>query len=210
MSGWPVSLDLAGKRVLLVGGGAVGERKAGALLAAAADLLLVAPEVTARLAEWAAAGRLSWLARGWEPGDEAAAWLVVAATNRLDVNAAVAAAAAAQRIFCNVAAPPEAGSCQALAAVQRGPVLIGLGTAGASPFAAKKLRQAVEAAVPPEVGELVELLGELRPEIVARYADEAARRAAYERVWQSAARDALAAGEAVAARAAARAAMEEA
>ena len=96
----PAGLRLDGRRVVVVGGGAVASRRIPALLDAGADVQLVSPKVTASLEDLAAAGRIRWEPRGYRPGDCAGAWLVCACTDDPAVNAAVAAAAEAQRTWC--------------------------------------------------------------------------------------------------------------
>ncbi len=209
MTRLPLALDLAGRLVVVVGGGPVAERKVGSLLAAGAVVRLVAPEATAALRDLAAAGRLTWLARPYQAGDLAGAWLAVAATDQAAVNQTVAAEASAERVWCNVAHPPTAGTCQMLATVDRGGVTMALATEGASPYAARRLRELVEAAVPEEVGGLVELLGELRGEVRGRYATEAERRACYERMWSSPATAQLRAGDRAGARRTLRACLDQ-
>ncbi|MGH3713554.1 MAG: uroporphyrinogen-III C-methyltransferase [Micromonosporaceae bacterium] len=97
---YPLGLRLDGRRVLVVGGGGVAGRRVPALLAAGADVLLVAPEVGPGLEGLAEAGRISWQRRQFVPSDVDGAWLVLAAASDHDVNAAALAAADAQRIFC--------------------------------------------------------------------------------------------------------------
>jgi uroporphyrin-III C-methyltransferase/precorrin-2 dehydrogenase/sirohydrochlorin ferrochelatase len=97
---YPVGLRLAGRLVVVVGGGAVGQRRIGGLLAAKADVLLISPHVTASLEAMAAAEQLRWLPRPYQNGDLDAAWYVHACTDDPAANAAVAAEAAARRIFC--------------------------------------------------------------------------------------------------------------
>src|SRR5258707_8188297 len=99
MDPYLLGLRLEGRRVLVVGGGAVASRRVPALLDAGADVLLVSPKVAASLEDLAAAGRIRWERRGYRPGDCAGAWLVCACTDDLEVNAAVAAAAEAQRTW---------------------------------------------------------------------------------------------------------------
>jgi uroporphyrin-III C-methyltransferase/precorrin-2 dehydrogenase/sirohydrochlorin ferrochelatase len=94
-----LGLRLEGRRVLVVGGGGVASRRVPALLDAGADVLLVSPKVAASLEGLAAAGRIRWAARGYQPGDGDGAWLVCACTDDPAVNAAVAAAAEAQRTW---------------------------------------------------------------------------------------------------------------
>jgi uroporphyrin-III C-methyltransferase/precorrin-2 dehydrogenase/sirohydrochlorin ferrochelatase len=95
-----LGLRLRGRQVLVVGGGAVAARRVPRLLAAGADVVLVSPSVTPALEELAAQGRVEWRQRAYTAGDCASAWLVVACTDRAEVNAAVAEEAEAGRTWC--------------------------------------------------------------------------------------------------------------
>jgi uroporphyrin-III C-methyltransferase / precorrin-2 dehydrogenase / sirohydrochlorin ferrochelatase len=95
-----LGLRLYGRRVVVVGGGAVAARRVPRLLASGADVLLISPHVTPSLEDLAAAGRIAWLAREYQPGDCAGAWLVCACARSADVNAAVADEAERQRTWC--------------------------------------------------------------------------------------------------------------
>jgi len=99
MDPYLLGLRLEGRRVVVVGGGAVASRRVPALLDAGAEVLLVSPKVAASLEDLAAAGRIRWEARGYRPGDCAGAWLVCACTDDPAVNSAVAAAAEQQRTW---------------------------------------------------------------------------------------------------------------
>jgi uroporphyrin-III C-methyltransferase/precorrin-2 dehydrogenase/sirohydrochlorin ferrochelatase len=100
MDPYLLGLRLEGRRVLVVGGGAVATRRIPALLDVGADIVLVSPAVTASLEDLAAAGRIRWEERAYADGDCAGAWLVCACTDDPAVNAAVAAAAEQQRTWC--------------------------------------------------------------------------------------------------------------
>jgi uroporphyrin-III C-methyltransferase/precorrin-2 dehydrogenase/sirohydrochlorin ferrochelatase len=100
MDPYLLGLRLQGRRVLVVGGGAVATRRIPALLDTGADIVLVSPQVTASLEDLAAAGRIRWEARAYAHGDCAGAWLVCACTDDAAVNAAVADEAAGQRTWC--------------------------------------------------------------------------------------------------------------
>jgi uroporphyrin-III C-methyltransferase / precorrin-2 dehydrogenase / sirohydrochlorin ferrochelatase len=95
-----VGLGLTGRRVVVVGGGTVAQRRLPALLAAGADVEVVAPEVTPAVEGMATAKELRWTARPYRAGDLDGAWYVLAATDDGEVNAAVAAAAEGARVFC--------------------------------------------------------------------------------------------------------------
>ena len=95
-----VGLGLTGRRVVVVGGGTVAQRRLPALLAAGADVEVVAPEVTPAVEGMATAKELRWTARPYRDGDLDGAWYALAATDDRQVNAAVAAAAERARVFC--------------------------------------------------------------------------------------------------------------
>jgi uroporphyrin-III C-methyltransferase / precorrin-2 dehydrogenase / sirohydrochlorin ferrochelatase len=99
MDPYLLGLRLTGRRVVVVGGGAVATRRIPALLDAGADIVLVSPSVTTSLEDLAAAGRIRWEPRRYSDGDCAGAWLVCACTDDPTVNAAVAAEAERQRIW---------------------------------------------------------------------------------------------------------------
>jgi len=93
-----LALRLAGRRVTIIGGGAVAARRIPALLDSGADVVVISPELTPMVAEQV--GQLRWIRRGYAPGDCAGSWLVGAWTSDPDVNAAVAREADAAGIWC--------------------------------------------------------------------------------------------------------------
>ncbi len=97
---YPLGLRVEGRRVLVVGGGTVAQRRVPALIDAGADVLLVSPHVTPALDGLAAAGRLTWEARRYEESDLDGAWLAIATTSDPAANAAIAEAAEQRRIWC--------------------------------------------------------------------------------------------------------------
>jgi len=99
MDPYLLGLRLQGRRVVMVGGGAVATRRIPALLDAGADIVLVSPTVTASLEDLAAIGRIRWERRRYAAGDCAGAWLVCACADDPEVNAAVAAEAEQRRTW---------------------------------------------------------------------------------------------------------------
>ncbi len=93
-------LGLAGKRVVVVGAGTVAQRRLGRLLAAEADIVVIAPQATTAVQAMAEQGQLTWLPRTYTEGDLAQAWYVLACTAEASVNAAVVAEASRSRVFC--------------------------------------------------------------------------------------------------------------
>jgi precorrin-2 dehydrogenase / sirohydrochlorin ferrochelatase len=167
---YPVFLDLAQRRCLVVGGGTVAERKAQGLLEAKARVVVVSPSLTEALRMWAANGVLSHLPRSFHDADVEGCALVIAATDRGDVNAHVAATARRRGIWVNVVDTPDACDFIAPAVVRRGALQIAISTGGKSPMLAKRLREGLETLIGPEYGELADVLGAMRAAV--RYREE--------------------------------------
>ena len=97
---YPSGLRLTGRRVVMVGGGHVAQRRVPALLASGAVVTVVSPGATPAIEALASSGEVTWERRRFADGDLDGAWYVVAATNDAAANAAVSEAAEARRIFC--------------------------------------------------------------------------------------------------------------
>lgn len=97
---YPVGLRLAGRRVVVLGGGRVAQRRIPALLAAGADVEVIAPGTTPAVEGHALRGELVWHRRCYEAGDLAGAWYVMVATDDAAVNDLVSKEAEAERVFC--------------------------------------------------------------------------------------------------------------
>ncbi|WP_457255352.1 uroporphyrinogen-III C-methyltransferase [Pedococcus sp. P5_B7] len=152
---YPLTLDLTGRRVVVVGGGPVAARKASALVEAGALVDVIAPFVCEDLAALVSAGRLGWQERDYVAGDlldPTAAWLVHTATGEPQVDAQVAREAEAARIWC-VRADDATASTAWTPAVARGTAgtasegLTVAVSAGADPRRATAVRDAVLAAL---------------------------------------------------------------
>ena len=138
---YPVGLRLAGRRVVVVGGGQVAHRRVAGLLDSGAVVTVVSPEATPAL-ESLVAGGLTWVRRRYEPGDLDGAWYAVAATDDPAVNAAVAAEAEQARIFCARADDRSASSVWTPAVGRHGDLLVGV-HGGGDPQRAIGVRDAV-------------------------------------------------------------------
>ncbi|MGH8142899.1 MAG: siroheme synthase CysG [Steroidobacteraceae bacterium] len=179
----PVFLDLAGRGVLVVGGGAVALRKVELLVQARARVRVAAPRLLAELVRARETGRIEHIAAPFEPRQLDSMVLAIAATDRPEVNRAVAAAGAARGIFVNVVDDAEASSFIMPAIIDRSPVLIAVGTAGNSPTLARRLRAQLEAALPGRLGELAVLAGRMRARVRAALPDPQRRQQFWERLF---------------------------
>jgi uroporphyrin-III C-methyltransferase/precorrin-2 dehydrogenase/sirohydrochlorin ferrochelatase len=180
MDFFPVFLNLAGKRTLVVGGGAIAARKVELLLKAHARVRVVAPALHAELALFRDAGRIEHIAARFEPQHLDGMMLAIAATDRPEVNHAVAEAAAERSLFVNVVDSAADSSCIMPAIVDRSPVIVAIGTEGHAPMLARRLRAQLEALLPERLGELARFAGRIR-ERVQRLLPELTRR---RRFWE--------------------------
>lgn len=131
-----LGLRLGGRRVLVVGGGRVAQRRVPALLDAGADVVLVSPEVTATLEGLADRGRITWHRRAYRRGDCRGAWLVQAVTDDAKVNGDVVAEADGARIWSVRADDAESSPAWTPASGHAGDATVGVllgGDPGAPP-----------------------------------------------------------------------------
>ncbi|MGI5467724.1 uroporphyrinogen-III C-methyltransferase [Streptomyces sp. CA-132043] len=96
---YPVGLRLTGRRVVVLGGGQVAQRRLPALIAAGADILLISPSATPSVEAMADAGELAWERRTYRPGDLAAAWYALISTDDDAANAAASQEAEEHRVW---------------------------------------------------------------------------------------------------------------
>ena len=184
MDYFPVFMDLRERLCVLIGGGDVAARKGALLLRAGAQLRVVAPVLSSALSELAAQGKLTHVAREFEAADLEGAALVVAATDRRDVNRAVSERAITLSIPVNVVDDPELCSVIVPAIIDRSPILIAVGTGGSAPVLARLLRATIEANVPVAYGDLAALSASLRGEVQRRLPDMLSRRRFWEEVFE--------------------------
>jgi siroheme synthase-like protein len=182
---YPIFLDLSRKRCLVVGGGAVAERKVQGLLDAQADVVVVSPALTEPLRRWASRGAIRHVARHFRAEDVAGCALVIAAADRPAVNRRVAQLARRHGIWVNVVDTPDACDFIAPAVIRRGALQIAISTGGKSPALAKRLREGLEAVIGPEYGQLADALGALRADARRRGEPPAVRRALFARLIEA-------------------------
>jgi siroheme synthase-like protein len=143
---FPVFLKLGARRVVVVGAGPVAAGKAAGLVAVAASVVVVAPDVCDAMQDLP----VTIERRGFRPSDLDGAWYVVAAAPA-EVNRAVAAAAADRQIFVNAVDDPAPASAYAGSVVSRGPVTLAISTSGLAPAVAGLLREALDDLLPADL-----------------------------------------------------------
>jgi uroporphyrin-III C-methyltransferase / precorrin-2 dehydrogenase / sirohydrochlorin ferrochelatase len=180
MDYFPIFLRLANEPVLVVGGGAVAERKVDLLLRTSAQVRVIAPELVPGLAERAAAGEITHVAAEFSPEHLDGVRLAIAATDKRAINAWVARQAERRNIPVNVVDDRELSSFIVPAIVDRSPVVVAVGSSGDAPVLTRRLRERLETFLPQRLGALAKLAGKLRPTIKARIESPARRRKFWE------------------------------
>jgi uroporphyrin-III C-methyltransferase/precorrin-2 dehydrogenase/sirohydrochlorin ferrochelatase len=169
MSMLPIFLKLTGRNCLLVGAGNVALDKIGSLLSTGLRLRVIAPEARPEVSQFAREGKLEWIARRFQPSDLEGNFLVIAATDAPEVNAAVYQGCMERNILCN--SVDDIPNCDFFfgSVVSRGNLQIAISTAGESPAVAQRLRREIDAQLPDDLGPWLENLGALRREVLAAH-----------------------------------------
>lgn len=163
----PIFIDLRDRPVVVVGGGAVAMRKVEMLLRAHARVSVVAPELEPTLAAYRDRGRIDYRPVPFSPAQLDGAVLVVSATDEIEVNTAVAAAARERGIWVNVVDDGANSQFIFPAIVDRSPLIVAVGTSGNSPTLARRVRTQIEALLPERLGHLAGYAGRWRDAVKA-------------------------------------------
>jgi siroheme synthase-like protein len=167
MGFYPLLLELEKRRVVVVGGGPVGERKVEGLLEVGADVTVVSLDITPTLKRQAEAGRIALVERAYRDGDLEGATLVFTALGDPRATAAVAEEARRRGIWLNAADEPARCSFILPAVVRRGALTVSIASGGATPALTRALREHLDATLGPEWAALAELAAAARRELRA-------------------------------------------
>jgi len=167
MSLFPMFLKLDGKPCVVVGAGAIAAPKIASLLRADAQITVIAPEASPQIETHARAGRLQWHAREFAAGDLRGAYLVVAATDKREVNHAVAEEARALGVLCNSVDDPPDCDFYYPSVLERGDLQIAVSTGGKSPALAQRLREELDTLIAEDAGAWLDALGQRRLKTLA-------------------------------------------
>ncbi len=182
---YPLFLDLADKLCIVVGGGAVAERKARGLLDAGARVRLISPEVTRGVRRLAGQGRIEVVPREYQEGDLEGAALAIAATNAEEVNMRVAKESKRLSIPLNVADNPDLGDFIVPSVVRKGPVVVAVSTSGLLPVLARKLKEEIELKLFADYVPYARRVGAFRRFLIETVHDPGRKREILERVGKA-------------------------
>jgi len=191
---FPVFLQLKNRDCLVVGGGKVAARKVALLVRAGARVQVVAPELCDELIALLEQNRITHSARKFEDSDIQDKVLVIAGTNRQDVNRRVSELAHAANLPVNVVDQPELCSFIVPSVIDRSPVQVAVSSGGTSPVLARLLRARLESYVPSAYGRLATLVENFRDKVKQRFSNTGQRRQFWENILQGEVAELLFAG----------------
>jgi precorrin-2 dehydrogenase/sirohydrochlorin ferrochelatase len=160
---YPIFLDIEDRDVVIIGGGAVCERKAETMMKYGARVTVVAPEFTDDIVKWADAGRLTTKRKEYQSADLDGASIVIASTDDAGINGRIARDCRRRKIPVNVVDVTHLCEFIVPAIVEQGSIQLAVSTGGKSPALARTLKEDLQKFVGPEYAEINDLLGTLRP-----------------------------------------------
>ncbi|WP_312475455.1 NAD(P)-binding protein [Neobacillus sp.] len=174
ITNYPIMLRLEGKKVVVVGGGKVAERKVTGLLETGARVMMISPEATDELKRLADEGKLDWQQRLFSQDDLKDAFLIFVATNDTTLNQQIKDSAGRQLVtFAN---DPDGSDFHLPSYFQRGRLSIAVATGGASPMLARKIREQLEQQFDETYEEYLDFLFSKRQWILQEVADATLKR----------------------------------
>jgi len=177
MAKYPIFLELGGRRAVVIGGGAVAVRKAQALLAAGARLVVVSKDIDDVLTALCQGTNAELVKSKYSKDYIAEAVLVIAATSNRQLNERIYKDCQELEILCNVVDSPELCDFIVPAVVKRGELQIAIGTEGHCPAYAGHLRKKLEQTFTNKHGEFLAELETLRSRIIKDIPDPTDRKA---------------------------------
>ena len=160
------------------------ERKIDLLIRAGAKVTVVAPEIGSKVEALLNQQKLHWIEDRFEPAHLSRALIAIAATDNEDVNRSVSEAARQQNLPVNVVDQPDLCTFTVPSIVDRSPVIIAIGTGGASPVLARMLKARLETLIPAAYGRLAGIAREFRDQVKAALGSVDSRRGFWEKVFQ--------------------------
>lgn len=168
MSYFPIFLEMNRRRALVIGGGAVAERKIATLLEAGAHVTVISPDVTEKIAWWSKQMAISLSARRYQPGDLAGYELAFVATDDEQVNANAYNEGRERGALVNTADDPAHCDFILPSVLRRGDLTVAVSSGGGSPALARTIREELEIHLSGEYEQLARLAAEARVELHKR------------------------------------------
>jgi siroheme synthase-like protein len=165
VSYYPIFLEMKDRRCVVIGGGAVAERRVEGLVAVGANVTVISPAITEGLRDLLTQGAIRHVAREYRAGDRAGYDLVFVATDNSEINAAVSSEARSLRIWVNSADDPDHCDFILPAVIRRGDLAVAVSTGGVSPAVTRAIREELDEYFQADYARFVQIAGEVRKEL---------------------------------------------
>jgi len=159
---YPIYVQLYEQPCVVIGGGKIAEGKVEGLLAAGAKVTIVSPCLTSRLHTLVEQNQITYIARMYQPGDLAGAFIVICATDQTEINHQVWQEASANRQLVNVVDDTPRCNFIAPATLRKGDLTVAISTGGKAPALAVRLKERLQEQIGTEYERFLELSGQLR------------------------------------------------
>ena len=171
MSHFPIFLEMTRRRCLVIGSGAVAERKVASLLEAGAEVAVISPEASDNILRWSKDKSVEYIARRYQPGDLTEFELAFVATDDRAVSAQVFKEGRNLGVWVNAA--DDSARCDFIlpSVLRRGDLTVAVSSGGRSPALARTIREELELYFTDEYALLANLAAEVRDELRARGID---------------------------------------
>lgn len=165
MGYYPILVEMTGRPCVVIGGGAVAERKVEALLEVGARVTVISPALTERLRSFAGQEKIRHLARAYQSGDLTGYALAFVATDKATVNEEALREASGRGILINAVDDPDRCDFILPSVLRRGDLVVAVSTGAASPALARSIREELEGYFTADYKELAQIVGETRREV---------------------------------------------
>jgi len=168
MGYYPIFLNLTGQPCIVIGGGAVAERKVEGLLQAGACVTVISPTLTSKLGSIIAEGMVHHIARRYQAGDLHGYALAFVATDDAGVSTEVAREGRDLGVWVNVADDPTHCDFILPSLLRRGELIVAVSTGGSSPALSRAIREELESYFTEDYTILAEIVARVRRELKER------------------------------------------
>ncbi len=176
----PLNIDLKERACLVIGGGAVAERKVKVMLAYSAAVTVVSPAIGSYLSDLVKREKVGWIKDIYRPVYLKSRFMVICATDSAEVNRSAAEDCIERGVLVNSVSEPDMCTFFLPALLKKGPLTVTVSTAGSSPALSRRIRDQLDSVLGPEYEAYIRFLGVMRPQIIARITDKKARQSIFE------------------------------
>ncbi len=182
---YPLYIDLEGKKVSVIGGGKVSERKVLSLLRCGADVTVISPTITEKLRNLFNKGKIRYLPKAYEKDDLMESFLVISAVGEKEINRKVSEEVESTCCLFNAVDDPEVSNFIVPSLIKRGRLLIAISTSGVSPALSKKIRKELEKSYGREYALFLNMVEGIRKRLLRDIPEERKRKKIFQHLANS-------------------------